>query len=182
MKASYGTFMTALTTLWLSDKLADEMASSLNVTWSRSKPTVVLGGLNSKGAYVSCLDPAMGMFVNGNTDNVKFFKFINSLMLSEIENGVLNSTGLQVNSTVSSVISGILDGKPFLFVLDEEANRLTLMLEGNEKYYIIIDLKLDLYLILWTRMVHFIKEQHQQTMLTASMTDVQIISPTPWIN
>ncbi|OPY22830.1 MAG: hypothetical protein A4E26_01138 [Methanobacterium sp. PtaU1.Bin097] len=146
MKASYGTFMTALTTLWLSDKLADEMASSLNVTWSRSKPTVVLGGLNSKGAYVSCLDPAMGMSVNGNTDNVMFFKFINSLMLSEIENGVLNSTGLQVNSTVSSVISGILDGKPFLFVLDEEANRLTLMLEGNEKYYIIIDLETGLVL------------------------------------
>lgn len=67
-------------------------------------------------------------------------------MLSEIENGVLNSAGLQVNSTVSSVISGILDGKPFLFVLDEEVNQLTLMLEGNEKYYIIIDLETGLVL------------------------------------
>lgn len=146
-KAAYGTFMTALTTLWLSDKLADEMASCLNVTWSRTTPTVVMSGVTGYGrAYVSCIDPAMGMSVNGSRDNMLFFRFANSLMLSEVENGVLSSTGLQVKSTVSTIISRILNGESFLFVLDEEAKRLTLMLEGDEKYYIIIDLETGLVL------------------------------------
>jgi hypothetical protein len=146
LKAAYGTFMTALTTLWLSDKLADEMASCLNVTWNRFTPTVVMAGVTGGKAYVHCQDPAMGMSINGDSQNVMFFRFVNSLMLSEIENGVLSSTGLQVNSTLSRIISGILNGEPFLFVLDEEANRLTLMLEGNEKFYIIIDLNTGLVL------------------------------------
>ena len=146
MKAAYGTFMTALTTLWLSDKLTDEMASCLNVTWNRNMPTVVMSGVNGNGAYVSCPDPAMGMIVSGDAQRVKNFRFFSSLMLSEIEHAVLGSTGLKVNSTVSRIISEILDGEPFLMILDEEANRLTLMLENNENLYIIIDLESGLVL------------------------------------
>jgi hypothetical protein len=146
MKAVYGTFLTALTTLWYSDGLADEMSSTLNVTWARCTPTIVMSGITNGGAYVSCLDPAMGMNAVGNVDNVKFFKFINSLMLSEVENAVLSSTGLQVNSTVSSIISGILNGEPFLMVYDEENNLLTLMLENNTDSCVVIDLTSGLVL------------------------------------
>ncbi|OPY26679.1 MAG: hypothetical protein A4E27_00695 [Methanobacterium sp. PtaU1.Bin242] len=145
-KAAYGTFMTALTTLWLSDKLADEMASCLDVTWNRNTPTVVMSGVNSNGAYVHCQDPAMGMCVSGSADNLKFFKFVNSMMLSEVENVVLGSAGLHVNSTVSTIISGILEGKPFITLYDNETNRLMLMLEDNEQFFIIIDLNTGLVL------------------------------------
>lgn len=145
-KAAYGTFMTALTTLWLSDKLADEMASVLNVTWDRNTLTVVMSGVTNGTGYVHTQDPSMGMNVNGNIENVMSFMLVNSMMLSEVENGVLSGAGLQVKSTLSSIISEILDGKAFLFVFDEEANRLTLMLENDERYYIIIDLETGLVL------------------------------------
>jgi hypothetical protein len=60
MKAAYGTFLTALTTIWFSDSFADEMSSALNVTWARCTPTVVMCGVNSNEDYLSCLDPSMG--------------------------------------------------------------------------------------------------------------------------
>ena len=146
MRAAYGTFMTALTTLWLSDELADEMASRLNVTWARCMPTIVMGGVTVNGTYVSCFDPAMGMVSVGGVDNVRFFTFINSLMLSEVENGVLSSTGLNVNSTLSTIISGILNGETFLTFYDPTSNEMVLMLENNENYYIIINLETGLVL------------------------------------
>ena len=55
--------MTAITTLWLSDKLADGMASQLNVTWSRSTPTVAMCGVTNGTDYLNCLDPARGMML-----------------------------------------------------------------------------------------------------------------------
>lgn len=81
--------MTTLTTLWLSDKLVDQMAPSINVTWARSTPTSVMCGVSSGMGYVHCLDPAMGMSVVSDVDNTKSFKYMCSLLLSEIEQGVL---------------------------------------------------------------------------------------------
>ncbi|NYB27049.1 MAG: hypothetical protein HVN34_06905 [Methanobacteriaceae archaeon] len=140
MKAAYGTFMTALTTLWLNDKLANEMAPKLNVTWSRNKFTTVMSGVTSNGAYVSCLDPAMGMGVNGGADNTKSFRFVCSLLLSEIEQGVLGSTGVSINSTVSGVVSSILAGEPFSITFDTQNNTATLTLDNDARFKIIIDL------------------------------------------
>ena len=140
VKASYGTFMTSLTTLWLSDKLADEMASQLNVTWSRSTPTVVMCGVTNGTGYLNCLDPAMGMNVVGDVNNTKSFKFVCSLMLSEVERMALGSTGVSVDSTLSRIVSEVLSGATFDTILDPENNTLTLMLEGNDIYKIIIDL------------------------------------------
>jgi methionine-rich copper-binding protein CopC len=140
MKAAYGTFMTALTTLWLSDKLADEMASSLNVTWSRSKPTIVMSGVSGGAGYVHCQDPAMGMSVNGSADNIKSFRFLCSLLLSEVERMALGSTGISVDSTLFKIVSQVLNGATFEMTLDDDNNTLTLMLDGNDNYKIIIDL------------------------------------------
>ena len=39
LKTAYGTFLTGLTTIWLHDKLADEIAK--NITWTRTKPIIV---------------------------------------------------------------------------------------------------------------------------------------------
>ena len=140
MKASYGTFMTALTTLWLSDKLADEIAPQLNITWSRNMFTVVMGGVTGGTGYVHCQDPAMGMGVNGGADNTKSFRFVCSLLLSEIEQGVLGSTGVSINSTVSGVVSSILAGEPFSITFDTQNNTATLTLDNDARFKIIIDL------------------------------------------
>lgn len=110
MKAIYGTFMTALTTSWLSDKLADEMVSYLNVTWARSAPTLVTCGVSGGKAYVNCPDPAMGMSIEGNTTNVKSFRFACSFMLSEMENMALSATGLNVTSSTCDLGLAILNG------------------------------------------------------------------------
>lgn len=143
-KAAYGTFMTALTTLWLSDKLADQMAPNTNVTWARSTPTIVMTGVSSGTGYVHCLDPAMGMSVVSDVDNTKSFRFVCSLLLSEIEQGVLGSTGVSVNSTVSGIVSGILAGESFSIIFDTENNTATLTLDNNNRFKIIIDLNTGL--------------------------------------
>jgi hypothetical protein len=141
MKASYGTFITALTTLWLSDEIADELSKSLNGTWSRTIPTVVMSGVNNNGkAYVHCPDPAMGMNFIGDGQNVKLFRLVCSLLLSEIEQGVLGSTGVSINSTVSGVVSSILAGEPFSITFDTQNNTATLTLDNDARFKIIIDL------------------------------------------
>ncbi|WP_084689132.1 chitobiase/beta-hexosaminidase C-terminal domain-containing protein [Methanobacterium veterum] len=137
-KAAYGTFMTALTTLWLSDKLADEMASQLNVTWSRTPPTVVMSGVNMYGTgYVHCQDPAMGMSVNGAVDNIKNFRFACSFLLSEVEHAAVGATGLSVSSTVAGIMSGILNGETFDMI--RNGSMVTIMLNGSPDSQIIID-------------------------------------------
>jgi len=139
MKAAYGTFMTALTTLWLSDKLADEMAPQLNVTWSRNMPTVVMSGVNSNGAYVHSSDASMGRDIQGS-QNKKFFNFLCSLMLSDIEQVALGNAGLNVTSTVSEIVIGILNGKHFQVVSDEANGIVILTLDDNPNLKIVIDL------------------------------------------
>ena len=144
MKASYGTFITALTTLWLSDEIADELSKSLNGTWSRTIPTVVMSGVNNNGkAYVHCPDPAMGMNFIGDGQNVKLFRLVCSLMLSEVEHAALGSAGNSVSSTLSIITSGILEGKTYQITFNED-NTAVFMLEENQRFKIIIDLETGL--------------------------------------
>lgn len=140
MKAAYGTFMTALTTVWLSDKLADEMSSYLNVTWARCTPTAVTSGVMTNGAYVSCFDPAMGMVVVGNASNVFAFRFMCSLMLSDLEQAALENAGLNSTSTVSQIFLGIMHGEHFQIIFDEAARTATLTLVNNSNLEMVVDL------------------------------------------
>lgn len=140
VKASYGTFMTALTTLWLNDKLANEMDSCLNVTWIRTTPTVVMSGLNINGAYVSCINPAMGMNVIGDVGNVVSFRFMCSLMLSDLEQAALGNAGLNGTSTASQIFLGIMHGEHFQIIFDEAAGTATIILNDNPNMKIVIDM------------------------------------------
>jgi len=128
--------MTALTTLWLNDKLADEMASSLNVTWSRSKPAIVMAGVTNGTGYVHCQDPTIGMTVTGEGD-MKLFRLVCSLLLSEVEKASLSGTGLSVNSTFSTFMSAIMTGKHFKMTGNNKT--VTIILEEDPSFKIIID-------------------------------------------
>ena len=141
MKAAYGTFLTALTTIWLSDSFANEVNSNLNVTWARCTATAVMCGVNNGGNYLSCLDPSMGMIAVGNMDNVKSFNFICSLMLSEEEEMAIGATGAPTVSTLSEIVSEVLNGATLEAILNPDNNTFTLMINGSEEYKIIIDLK-----------------------------------------
>lgn len=136
-KAAYGTFMTALTTLWLSDKLADQMAPSTNVTWARSTPTSVMCGVSGGEAYLSCLNPSMGMSIVGNATNVKSFRFACSFMLSEMENMALSATGLNVTSSVNNLGLALLNGD--IVDIINNGTEITVKLTNNSTIKIIID-------------------------------------------
>jgi hypothetical protein len=143
MKAAYGTFLTALTTLWLHDKIADEISENLNGTWMRVTPTVVMSGVTGGKGYVHCQDPAMGMDFIGDSQNVKFFRLVCSLMLSEVEHVALGSAGSSVSSTLSTITSAILEGKGYKIIFNED-NTAVFMLEENQRFKIIIDLETGL--------------------------------------
>jgi len=140
-KAMYGTFMTALTTLWLSDKLADEIAPQLNVTWNRNTTTAVMMGVNNNGtAYVHSPDAGMGMGVIGSIGNVYSFRFMSSLMLSDLEQAALGNAGLNGTSTASQIFLGIMHGEHFQVIFDEAAGTATLMLNSNPNLEIIVNM------------------------------------------
>lgn len=140
MKAAYGTFMTALTILWFIDKIAGEISENLNGTWSRTTPTVVTSGLNIEGAYVSCVDPAMGMNAIGDVVNVVSFRFMCSLMLSDLEQAALGNAGLNGTSTASQIFLDIMHGEHFQIIFDEAAGTATITLNDNPNLKIVIDM------------------------------------------
>lgn len=137
-RAAYGTFMTALTTIWLHDKRAEDVAPSLNVTWFRTSPTIVMDGVSRNMTYIHCPNPTMGMDIQGNTENVKLFRFLNSLLLSSAESSALSLTGYNVTSSISEILSGISEGKIIHLSFDEN-NIGIFTLEGEEQYKLIID-------------------------------------------
>lgn len=143
-KSIYGTFMTALNTLWLSDKIASEVSKNLNGTWSRNTSTTVMSGISQYGmAYVHCPDPAMGMKFIGNGQNVKVFRLVCSLMLSEVEHVTLGSAGNSVSSTLSKITLSILEGKTYKIIFNED-NTAIFTLEDDQRFKIIIDLETGL--------------------------------------
>jgi hypothetical protein len=98
MKAAYGTFLTSLLVIKCHDMVADQAATSYNVTWSRTTPVVVSCLDDAKNVYITGGSSLrMGMDVNGTVSNVWAFRFACSSAFSPIEYGVAgDSTGLSV--------------------------------------------------------------------------------------
>jgi len=93
--------MTALITLWLDDKMADDLASQLNVNWTIIDPRVVTSGVSKGSGYIHSPDPAMGMVINGDPDDVISFQSICSLILFDAENAALGYSGLSDKAIVT---------------------------------------------------------------------------------
>ncbi|MBF4469087.1 MAG: hypothetical protein ISP01_06750 [Methanobrevibacter arboriphilus] len=121
MKAAYGTFLTALATIWVSDKLANANAPDYNVTWNRTKLTITMGGVNYMGrAYLHTPDANMGKNITSNNEsNIIGFRLILSMSIQEIESYVLSLAGIGTNSSLSNII-GAIDNLNFTMVRDGE--------------------------------------------------------------
>ncbi|MFR3857076.1 MAG: hypothetical protein ACLTWT_05730 [Methanobrevibacter smithii] len=119
LKASYGTFLTGLMTLYMHDNLANEKDKIYNLTWVRNKSTVVMtgimsGGMNGGKSYIHTPNPSMNMEVSCNNDkNIKNFRFECSIILSEIENIALELSNLNSIGSLSSITTHILSGDWF---------------------------------------------------------------------
>lgn len=106
MNVAYNTFLTALMVEYGHDHIADNISTSLNVTWSRTSPVIVSVGEDAYQIYetLEC-DHSMGMTVIGTIENMIVFNFITSNSISVIEYEVMNSA---YNSTFGSVTMELL--------------------------------------------------------------------------
>ncbi|CEL25988.1 hypothetical protein MB9_2377 [Methanobacterium formicicum] len=101
MNVAYNTFLTALMVEYVHDKIADNITTSLNVTWSRTNPIIVSVSEGPYQIYETLeSDHSMGMTVVGQPANIYVFNYITSLYISPIENKVMSNA---YNATFSSV-------------------------------------------------------------------------------
>jgi len=100
----------------------------------------VMSGVSGGAGYVHCQDPAMGMSVNGNVENVFSFRFMSSLMLSDLEQAALGNAGLNGTSTASQIFLGIMHGEHFQVIFDEAAGTATITLVDDPNLKIVIDM------------------------------------------
>ncbi|KZX14561.1 hypothetical protein [Methanobrevibacter curvatus] len=138
LKASYGTFLTGLTTIWLSDKLADLHKAKFNVTWDRNSSIFVMAGVNNVGgAYIHIPDATMGMKIKSNNEsNIIGFKFINSIFLSEIEGYALNLTGNPVNSAFDNIMNAMIN---YNFSIIREGDLVIILAEDGSNSLMVIN-------------------------------------------
>lgn len=108
MESIYAMFITSLNTCYLSDCLADNQSGQYGIEWSRTNNTVILGGMNWNYIYQHILTPDMGRSIKGiNESNIINFRFINSILLSKIEQLSLEPIANDGNRTVSSTFDDI---------------------------------------------------------------------------
>ena len=119
-KASYGTFLNGLMTLYMSDNLANEKDDFYNLTWTRNKNTVVMSGVMNGGiSYIHVPNPSMNMILSSNNDtNMKNFRFECSMILTEIESIVLELSNINSMGSLSSLTQHILEGDWFSLELN----------------------------------------------------------------
>lgn len=119
----YGMHLASLETVWLADELADGYAKDFNVTWKRNHSVTILGGINLDDTYLNILNADMGMDVEGSSDNVISFRFINSLQLPNLEAYSLSEVSKRfMNNTTNSqdnVLHSILNNEFSIVQLGE---------------------------------------------------------------
>lgn len=110
MQSIYTMFLTSLNTAYLSDKLSDELSRDNSLKWSRLNNTVILGGMNWKETYQHILTPDMGRFITGdNQSDIIKFRFVNSILLSKIEQFSLKPIANDADVNISSVFDDVFN-------------------------------------------------------------------------
>ncbi|MEN6552338.1 MAG: hypothetical protein ABFC34_05555 [Methanobacterium sp.] len=101
MNTAYNTFLTALMIEYAHDRIADNLTTPLNVTWSRTSPVIVSVAEDPYQIYETLeSDHSMGMTVIGTIKNMWTFNFEISSYIPFIEYEIICSA---YNSTFSSV-------------------------------------------------------------------------------
>lgn len=133
MKASYGTFLTALNTIKMYDEFMENASGICNVSAVREDYVVSMCGVEYGGtAYIHCPDPAMKYNLNGEWENVYKCRYISSLFLSEFESYSLNCAGITSTSSVDYIFSNILELKNF--TVSSFENYTIIQIDGNSNY------------------------------------------------
>ena len=110
MQSLYSMFLTSLNTAYLSDKLCDNLTVDTNVKWSRANNTVILGAMNWKETYQHILTPDMGRLIEGdNESDIIKFRFVNSILLSKIEQFSLKPIAQDADVNITSVFDNIFN-------------------------------------------------------------------------
>lgn len=109
LKYVQGMFLAGLNTAYLSDLNADKYAKHLSLNWQRTNTSVILGGVDNDKIYLHIANPNMGMSAIGkNTTKITEFNFMTSLLLSKIEQQVMNPIEILYNNNVSSSFDEVI--------------------------------------------------------------------------
>ncbi|WP_409199855.1 hypothetical protein [Methanobrevibacter sp. DSM 116169] len=106
-------FLSALSTAWMSDKLATELEEEYNITWSKSNFDIILSGINYYGKYLNAMGYQNPNDYTGDIENIRSFRFMHTILYSEIEKFSLELSGQEANCGLSDVITAIISGEPF---------------------------------------------------------------------
>jgi hypothetical protein len=140
MKAAYGTFLTALSTILISDSTATELMSRLNISGFRNQTTIGMAGINNLGkVYVHIPDVNMGWKISGGEKNILMFNTLNSLMVSEAERMSMGFSGIKVNSSIELLVNAINNNQAFTITYDVNTNSIIIMLENSTRLSLVID-------------------------------------------
>jgi hypothetical protein len=140
-KSIYMMFITSLNTIYLSDKLSDELSKDNDVKWSRSSNTVVLGAMNWEDTFQHILTPDMGRLVSGNNEsNIIKFRFANSILLSKIEEESLRPIAEDSDVNITSVFDDVFKSISSYKVSVVYYNNTAIISDENGNSSFIIDL------------------------------------------
>ena len=110
MQSMYAMFITSLNTAYLSDKISDELKNNAELEWSRTGNTVILGAMNWNETYQHILTPDMGRLIKGNNESdIIKFRFVNSILLSKIEQSSLSPIARDAYVNITSVFDDVFN-------------------------------------------------------------------------
>ena len=133
IKASYGTFLTALNTIKMYDEFMENVSDIYNVSAVREDNVVSMCGVEYGGtAYVHCPNPAMKYNLRGEWENVYICRYISSLLLSEFESYSLKCAGIPSTSAIDFIFSKIFEQKNFTVTSFE--NYTIIQIDGKLNY------------------------------------------------
>ncbi|WP_407414476.1 adhesin [Methanobrevibacter sp.] len=145
MKSIYAMFLTSLNTAYLSDKLSDNLTKDNGLKWSRTNNTVILGGMNWKETYQHILTPDMGRFITGyNESDIIKFRFVNSIMLSKIEQASLMPIAKDADAKITSVFDDVFNSLASYKATIVYYNNTAIISDESENSSFIVDLKTGL--------------------------------------
>jgi len=131
-KIAYENFLTALSYMWLVDKLADEISYQYGSTFNKNDYVVIRSSVGVDGRT---LDVREGFFINFIGPDVYTSIKSNqelSFKCSLIEQYVVGLNGVDSTCAVSEVMKGIFNNKEFYYY--ENNGRITLKLADNSSY------------------------------------------------
>ena len=141
----YGSYLTALTAVYMNDEMCKYYGGYNNVTFTRGKDTQTLIGVDSYGTtYSNIYDPTLAIVItNHPTINESIqFRFMTTSMLSEWERQSIRLSGQNVTEPLYQFYKDLgIKNNTVIFTIDNSTGLLTITPTSNASYYIVIDLK-----------------------------------------